>query len=203
MRHSVVLFGLSIGVAVAAACSSSSSNNSADAGATDAAVSNTGGPMCSGAPCSSGDVCCAIGTSPSCKPAGLCQGSFLTCSAKANCPGSQVCCFTYTDDTSTNYTSKCEDSCPAPPAAYVLCGSDTDCASGESCSMGSVTLYCAPPGTGFPAFDGNFPAFDGNFPAFDGNFPGRPPRDAGGSNPDTGSSSQDDGATAADTGPDQ
>ncbi len=201
MRRSIVLFVLSIGVAVAAACSSSSSNNSPDAGETTdaAAAGDTSGPTCSGNPCAGGEVCCSIGTSPSCKPAGACQGSFLGCSAKANCPGTQVCCFTYTDDSDTNYNSKCQDSCPAAPAAYVLCGSDTDCASGESCGMGNVTLYCAPPQTGIPGFDGNFPAFDGNFPGFDANFPGF---DAGGSTPDDGATATDTG-TAAETGPDQ
>ncbi len=96
---------------------------------------------------------------------GACQGSFLSCTSTANCSGSQVCCFTFTDEAGATtgmgpFTTACQDSCSAP--SYKLCASDSECSGGDTCTMGSYSTYCGTP-TNFPGLDGNFPQFDGNF----------------------------------------
>jgi hypothetical protein len=154
MRRSVVLFGLSISVAAATACSSSSSNNNAaDSGTTPeaAASSGDGGVICSGATCAAGEVCCTARTSPTCTPAGACQGSFLTCSDTASCAG-KICCFTYTDMAMTAFTTACQDTCAMP--SYKLCSSDSECTGGNTCMMGQITTYCGMGGFMFDAGNG-------------------------------------------------
>jgi len=114
-------------------------------------------------------VCCAPSIAPGflgepeCTPVGQCQnGADLSCSSAAECPISQVCCFTPSTETAdllAGGTAACRSSCSAGQAQ--LCTTSVECTAGLTCQETSpglpTTCKAAPEGdapsspTGGPA----------------------------------------------------
>ena len=107
MRRNISLLAVpsSIAIAVAAACSSSSSGGNGSGTGNGNGDDSTAAPSDAGVACgfnktcAPAEVCCYDNPlAPTCAAAGSCRASTLRCSAKGNCGGGQVCCFTYEED---------------------------------------------------------------------------------------------------------
>lgn len=97
------------------------------------------------------------GAATSCTPAGSCTGSSLACSSTQHCSGGQVCCFAYQQAEAgaaagpfagfgapMAFSATCADDCPGNDMVhYQLCGSSSDCPSGQQCIPGTYTTYCS------------------------------------------------------------
>jgi hypothetical protein len=104
----------------------------------DASMATTdAGPVGSGAACSTmggcgaGQECCAsLSTAGAsvCVAQGTCMGAAIGCKQASDCTSGQVCCGTYTGAIVTTCSTSCT-------LGIQLCGSDTECPSGDSCQM--------------------------------------------------------------------
>jgi hypothetical protein len=122
-------------------------------------ISGAMGPigMATPAACASPDICCWGDQSQfppplaGCTTASACTGSSIACSNTAQCGAGQVCCFVFAADAGGGgagmgpFTAQCAAACPEGDMVhYQLCGSDSDCASGETCmTMAPYSPYCA------------------------------------------------------------
>jgi hypothetical protein len=138
------------------------SSPSNDGGDKPSTPTNDGGGDDGGASCtvatgcgSAGDVCCftTASTTGQCVAKSACAGVTVSagCTTSASC-GSQVCCASFAGGA---LSSSCADSCSGTSAQ--LCGSSTECPSGDSCQTANGYGICLPNSFGL---DGGFPSFD-------------------------------------------
>lgn len=126
-------------------------------------TSIAGGVYCPGnfgamAACAAPQVCCWGDQSQSppplngCTGASSCTGSVIACSETSQCASGQVCCFVFTADAGATvpgtlgpFTAQCATTCATGDMVhYRLCGTSSDCASGEICNnMAPYSPYCA------------------------------------------------------------
>ncbi len=107
----------------------------ADAALPDGEVLPIVGTSCGSVTCLLGEGCCLGSSSTGCTKRSACKGSFVTCTAAADCGGSRACCFDGTRAT-------CAFACPA--GLRSVCANVGECAGGScdplSCSaMGGAT----------------------------------------------------------------
>jgi hypothetical protein len=115
-----------------------------------------GGLMGGGMPtaCASPQVCCwgdqtqLPAPLAGCTSASMCTGSVIACSNTGQCGAGQVCCFAYGDAGMAGpWAAQCAAQCPTGDMVhYRLCASDSECASGETCTMmAPYSPYCMAP----------------------------------------------------------